>query len=118
MIFTDKMIYIKHLESNQEDFRYTFLRPHHFGKSAFLNMLYEYYDIYTADHFKDLFSLLYIGQHPIPSHNKHLVLKFNLSSIKISSSVNAMVESFNDKINSVLVVFIEKYSKELGHPEA
>ena len=118
MIFADKTIYIEQLEKFQEDFRYTFLRPRRFGKSAFLNMLCAYYDIHTADHFNDLFGPLYIGKHPTPWRNKHLVLKFDLSSIAVSDSVDAMKESFNNEINGVLLEFIEKYSRELGHPEA
>ena len=117
MVFADKTIYIEHLEGDQEDFRYTFLRPRRFGKSAFLNMLCAYYDIHTADHFNDLFGPLYIGKHPTPSHNKHLVLKFDLSSIEVSSSIDAMKGSFNDEINGVLEEFIRKYGKELGYPE-
>jgi hypothetical protein len=117
MIFADKTIYIEQLERHQKQFRYTFLRPRRFGKSAFLNMLCAYYDIHTADHFNDLFGPLYIGKHPTPSHNQHLVLKFDLSSIKVSGSVGGIEERFNDKINGVLVDFIEKYAKELGLPE-
>ena len=114
MIFADKTIYIEQLERHQIDFRYTFLRPRRFGKSAFLNMLCAYYDIHTADYFNDLFGPLYIGKHPTPSHNQHLVPKFDLSSIKVSGSVGGIEERFNDKINGVLVDFIEKYAKELG----
>ena len=39
MLFADKTVYIERLEQPQSDFRYMFLRPHHFGKSAFLGML-------------------------------------------------------------------------------
>ena len=117
MIFADKTIYIEQLEKFQKKFRYTFLRPRRFGKSAFLNMLCAYYDIHTADHFNDLFGPLYIGKHPTPWRNQHLVLKFDLSSISVSGTFIDMKESFNDKINSVLVRFIEKYHQELGHPE-
>ena len=117
MIFADKTIYIEQLEKFQQNFRYTFLRPRRFGKSAFLNMLCAYYDIHTADHFNDLFGPLYIGKHPTPWRNQHLVLKFDLSSIKVSGSIDEMKESFNGQINDVLVDFITKYRKELGHPE-
>ena len=37
--------------------------------------------------------------------------------VKVSCSIDGMEESFNDRTNGVLVDFIEKYSKELGHPE-
>jgi hypothetical protein len=117
MIFADKTIYIEHLERSQEDFRYMFLQPPRFGKSAFFNILCEYYNIHTADHFNDLFSLLYIGQNPHPLPNKYLVLKVDFSSIKVSSSVDAMEESFNTEINDELVNLVKKYSKDLGHQD-
>ena len=117
MLFADKTIYIKHLEGSQGKFRYTFLRPRRFGKSAFLGMLCQYYDIHNAEHFNDLFGPLYIGKHPTQWHNKHLVLKFDLSSIDISGLVDQMKMSFNDKINGVLQTFLEKYKQELEYPE-
>ncbi|CAG8813368.1 41151_t:CDS:2, partial [Gigaspora margarita] len=58
MIFADKTMYIEHLEKCQPDYRYMFLRPRRFGKSAFLNMLCHYYDIHHADIFNDLFDKL------------------------------------------------------------
>ncbi|RUS27825.1 hypothetical protein BC938DRAFT_482686, partial [Jimgerdemannia flammicorona] len=117
MIFADKTIYIEHLERYQEDFRYTFLRPRRFGKSAFLNMLCAYYDIHTADHFNDLFGPLYIGKHPTPWHNQHLVLKFDLSSISVSGPIAETKASFLDEINDTLKRFVVKYKNELGNPQ-
>src|SRR4051812_39081517 len=115
MIFADKTIYIEQLERLQDEFRYIFLRPRRFGKSAFLTMLCAYYDIHTADDFNDLFGPLYIGKHPTPWRNQHLVLKFDLSSIDVSISLIRTEERFNNFINSVLKNFIKKYAKELGH---
>lgn len=116
-IFADKTIYIKHLEKRQPTYRYMFLRPRRFGKSAFLNMLCNYYDIHKADIFDDLFGPLYIGKNPTPWRNQHLVLKFDLSSISVSGSRDEMKASFNMVINGVLQDFIKKYGKELGYPE-
>ncbi|RUS34283.1 hypothetical protein BC938DRAFT_481471 [Jimgerdemannia flammicorona] len=117
MLFVDKTMYIEQLEKVQTHFRYTFLRPRRFGKSAFLGLLCTYYDIHTAGEFHELFGPLYIGQHPTPWRNKHLVLKFDLSSISVSGSIDLMRESFNEKINAVLKVFIEKYEEELAYPD-
>src|SRR5436853_6204258 len=103
MIFADKTIYIEQLERHQEQFRYMFLRPRRFGKSAFLNMLCDYYDIHKADIFNDLFGPLYIGKNPTPWRNQHLVLKFDLSSIIVSGSRDKMEMSFNEVINSTLL---------------
>ena len=110
-------MYIEHLEESQPDYRYMFLRPRRFGKSAFLDMLCDYYDIHKADIFNDLFGPLYIGKNPTFWHNQHLILKFDLLSISVSSSRDKMKDSFNKVINSTLQDFIEKYGKELGYPE-
>ncbi|RUS17700.1 AAA-ATPase-like domain-containing protein [Endogone sp. FLAS-F59071] len=119
MIFADKTNYIEQLEKigNNNNFRYILLRPPHFGKSTFLNMLCIYYDIHTADCFNSLFGPLYIGKNPTSSHNKHLVLKFDLSNIRLSGSLDKMEKSFNNEINKVLNRFINKYKKELGDPD-
>ncbi|KAF9095631.1 hypothetical protein BGX27_001247 [Mortierella sp. AM989] len=116
-IFADKTPFIKALEEGTTNYRYIFLRPRRFGKSAFLNMLYAYYDVHTAGIFDDLFGPLHIGKNPTASKNKHLVLKFDLSSIDISGSLLDMRNSFHDYINDVLVEFLQKYSSELYYSE-
>ncbi|CAJ0854964.1 5641_t:CDS:2, partial [Entrophospora sp. SA101] len=77
MLFVDKTIYIKKLEEEGLRFRILFLRPCRFGKSAFLDMLCQYYDIKNADKFFQLFGPLYIGQHPTNSQNKYFVEKYD-----------------------------------------
>src|SRR3954470_24096991 len=79
-------------------------------------MLCVYYDIHNAKYFNDLFGPLYIGKHPTPWHNKHLVLNFDLSSIDISDSVDQMKISFHKTINLVLKQFVDKY-QQLRYPE-
>ena len=115
-IFADKTPYIKQLEEKQPNYRYMFLRPRRFGKSAFLNMLCDYYDIHNAGIFGDLFGPLYIGKNPTDWRNKHLVLKFDLSPISVSGSIDEMKASFNMVINDVLANFVVKYNKELHDP--
>ncbi|KAF9368773.1 hypothetical protein BGX21_006350, partial [Mortierella sp. AD011] len=80
-------------------------------------MLCAYYDIHNANIFDELFGPLYVGKNPTSSRNKHLVLKFDLSSISVSSSVDKMEASFNKTINRVLNEFLQKYNLELGYPE-
>lgn len=116
-IFADKSQYIEALEKTATNYRFVFLRPRRFGKSAFLNMLCAYYDVHTAGIFDDLFGPLYIGKNPTSSKNKHLVLKLDLSSISVSGSVDNLKNSFNDYINDVLIQFLLKYCSELGYPE-
>ena len=117
MLFADKTSYIEELEKYSKKYRYVYLRPRRFGKSAFLNLLCVYYDIHTANQFNDLFGPLYIGKNPTPSRTPHLVLKFDLSSINVIDSIDTLTQSFNNKVNGVLIDFIENYSKELGYPE-
>jgi len=116
-VFADKTHYIEQLENFQSHYRFMFLRPRRFGKSAFLNMLCEYYDIHKAGIFKDLFGPLYIGNKPTPWRNKHLVLKFDLSAISVGGSVENVLASFNKDINGVLVEFVKEYNQELRYPE-
>ncbi|KAG0347172.1 hypothetical protein BG004_008328, partial [Podila humilis] len=116
-IFADKTPYIKELEKGATNYRYVFLRPRRFGKSAFLDMLCSYYDVHNANIFDDLFGPLYIGKHPTTSKNKHLVLKLDLSSISVYGTLEAMTTSFNDYINDELRAFLAKYYQELSSPE-
>ncbi|KAF9086616.1 hypothetical protein BGX27_003151, partial [Mortierella sp. AM989] len=96
-IFADKTPYIEELE-RETHYRYIFLRPRRFGKSAFLNMLCAYYDIHNAGIFDELFGPLYVGKNSTLSKNTHLVLKFDLSSIDIRS-IDKMEATFNKYTN-------------------
>ncbi|KAI8606031.1 hypothetical protein EDD21DRAFT_72217 [Dissophora ornata] len=80
-------------------------------------MLYSYYDIHRADIFDGLFAPLYIGKNPTSSGNKLLVLKLDLSLIRVSGSVNKMKASFNRSINQELDDFLMEYRDELGGQE-
>ncbi|KAF8950201.1 hypothetical protein BGZ46_004672, partial [Entomortierella lignicola] len=115
-IFADKTPYIKALENQESAYRYIYLRPRRFGKSAFLNMLCAYYDIQNASIFDQLFGPLFIGKNPTPSKNSLLVLKFDLSMIDATRSAEWMGSSFNEYINRVILEFVKKYSRELGYP--
>ena len=77
--YVDKTHFIPLIEQANRFF--FFIRPRRFGKSLTLNLLQHYYDVRTADQFDDLFSGLYIGEHPTPSRNSYLVLKLNFSGI-------------------------------------
>jgi hypothetical protein len=49
-----------------------FLRPRRFGKSLWLSVLENYYDVRKADEFERLFGHLAIGQNPTRLHNQYL----------------------------------------------
>ena len=69
-LFVDKSKYIETLE-NDASYQF-FIRPRRFGKSLFLSMLSNYYDINNKDEFEELFGNLYIGKNP--THKKLLIL--------------------------------------------
>ncbi|RUS34750.1 hypothetical protein BC938DRAFT_478745 [Jimgerdemannia flammicorona] len=111
MLLADKTIYIEYLEEYNNQFRYTFLRPRFLESRLFLTC-----SVHTTTFIHDLFGPLYIGKHPTPWHNKHMVMKFDLSFIDVSSW-DMMNMGFNDYINSVIENFVVKYQRELGFPE-
>ncbi|CAJ0922334.1 4490_t:CDS:2, partial [Entrophospora sp. SA101] len=86
--------------------------PHRFGKSTYLCL---YYDVHDVNDFDQLFGPLYIGKYPTPSHNTHLVLRFDLSTID-TDSYEEMQVAFNDQLNRNLCEFIKKYEVELDLP--
>lgn len=77
--YVDKTQYIAKVEDQASYF--FIVRPRRFGKSLFLNMLANYYDINKKDRFEEIFGGLYIGKHPTPARNKYMVLKLNFSSV-------------------------------------
>ena len=61
-----------------------FLRPRRFGKSLWLSVMENYYDVNKADEFERLFGDLAIGNNPTPLHNRYLILKWNFSTVAAS----------------------------------
>ena len=112
-LFVDKTKYIEVLD---EDFNYAymFLRPSRFGKTTFLNLLYDYYDIARANDWEDIFGGLCIGNNPTASRSKHLGLRLELSRIDVSGDISDIKLSFHDYLNSVLSRFLDKYCCFLG----
>ena len=60
--YVDKTRYIAEVEQSARFF--FFIRPRRFGKSLFLSMLENYYDMNRREKFDALFGDLWIGQHP------------------------------------------------------
>ena len=77
--YVDKTRFISMID--QADRYFFFIRPRRFGKSLTLNMLRQYYDVYTRDKFDTLFGDLYIGKYPTPDRNSYLVLYLNFSGL-------------------------------------
>ena len=108
-LYIDKTSYIELLD------RYApyqfFIRPRRFGKSLFLSMLDNYYDINKEDKFDNLFGDLYIGKNPTKNKNKFLVWKISFAGIDASGGEEELRNSFNEKIALSLDRFISHYSK-------
>ncbi len=103
--YVDKTAYIPLLETAG---RYLFLiRPRRFGKTLFLAVLECYYDIARKGEFETLFNNTFIGTHPTPERNSHLILKFNFS--KVNPDLGGVEESFNEHVENRLFFFGKKY---------
>lgn len=108
-LYVDKTKYIELLEN---DASYElFIRPRRFGKSLFLSMLRNYYDINQKDRFEELFGNLYIGSNPTEKRNSYLILKLDFSNIKTFGGKEELIESFDERvIESVKDFFIRYYN--------
>lgn len=108
--YVDKTSYIELLE-NQPNFLFL-LRPRRFGKSLFMAMLEAYYSVDYRERFDELFSGLYIGQHPTPSRNTYLALRFNFS--EVTSNPDEVERSFKAYCCMVIKDFIIGHEVLLG----
>ena len=113
-IVVDKTHFISLLE--ESPFQYMFLRPRRWGKSTFLNMLAAYYDVKTKDSFTEIFGGLTVGKAPTMSHNKHLILLFDFSTITTIGSLEKIGQSVFDNISVSLHRFLEYYRDILNDP--
>jgi len=76
-----------------------FLRPRRFGKSMFVSMLENYYDVAKAAEFEPLFGHLAIGRNPTPLHNQYLILSWDFSFVKTHGSVEAIDDALHQYLN-------------------
>ncbi len=92
-----------------------FLRPRRFGKSLWLSILENYYDVAKADEFERLFGSLAIGQNPTPLHNKYLIMRWNFSAVNPHGSVEEIQDSLFDHINGCVEQFASRYQDVIKH---
>ena len=105
--FVDKSMYIPKLERACD---YLFLiRPRRFGKSVFLSMVREYYDIESQDRFDELFDGLWIKEHPTELKGKFQVMYFDFS--QVASGKEDLQTEFYRYCSNELVKFARKYAK-------
>ena len=86
-----------------------FIRPHRFGKSIFLSMLYSYYDCNQKDKFGSLFGDLWIGKHPTPLQGTYQVLFLDFS--QITGKIDVLEERFNAYMSINLDAFVRRYAQ-------
>jgi hypothetical protein len=95
-IYVDKTKYIELLENESNDYNFL-IRPRKFGKSLFLSVLWNYYDVVQKDKFEQLFGSLYIGKHPTGKQNSMFVLRFSFAGIDTSNEED-FKKSFTEAI--------------------
>lgn len=93
-----------------------FLRPRRFGKSLWLSVLENYYDVAKAAEFDRLFGDLAIGQNPTPLHNRYFVLKWDFSTVDVGRDAQTTKRSLYNHINTQIHAFTVKYQKLLPVP--
>ncbi|MBW9152937.1 ATP-binding protein [Clostridium estertheticum] len=110
-LYVDKTSYIDILEK-YAPYQF-FIRPRRFGKSLFISMLENYYDMNKNDKFEKLFGDLYIGQNPTEEKNNFLVWKISFAGVDAGHGEEELRKSFNEKIIISMEKFINYYSNLL-----
>jgi len=110
-LYVDKTSYIDILEK-YAPYQF-FIRPRRFGKSLFLSMLENYYDINKKDKFEKLFGDLYIGKNPTKEKNDFLVWKISFAGVDAGHGEEELRRSFNEKIMLSVEKFVSYYSNLL-----
>ncbi|MCI1714245.1 ATP-binding protein [Clostridium sp.] len=106
-LYVDKTSYIDVLEQ-YAPYQF-FIRPRRFGKSLFISMLDNYYDINKKDKFEKLFGDLYIGKNPTEYRNSFLILRISFAGVDAGYGEEKLRESFNFKVMSSAREFLYKY---------
>ena len=86
-----------------------FLRPRRFGKSLFLSMLENYYDVAKADQFDRLFGQLAIGRQPTPRHNQYLVMRWDFSFVRAYGTPAEITQALHNHVNNQVKGFVVRY---------
>ena len=108
-IYIDRTKFLRKLEEMDID-RALFIRPRRFGKSLWLNVLTNYYDIKQKENFENLFGDLDIGKAPTADHNKFVVINWNFSRMSSRGTVDEIDNNINSTLNNVLEEHLTYYS--------
>ena len=102
--FVDKTGFIRILEKFEYVF---FIRPRRFGKSLWLSILENYYDIGKKDNFETHFKDTDIGKNPTSEQSSYLILRFDFS--QVSSDIDKVEQSFEHYGTEVILDFFQGY---------
>ena len=111
-IYIDRTNYLKILEQMNIT-RALFIRPRRFGKSLWLNVMTNYYDINQKDQFENLFGDLDIGKEPTSNHNEFVVINWNFSRMSSRGTIDDIEVELNETLNSVMEEHLNNYSNIL-----
>ncbi|MEY4934469.1 MAG: hypothetical protein RIS64_828 [Bacteroidota bacterium] len=94
-----------------------FLRPRRFGKSLWISILEQYYDMNKKADFQMLFGDLHIGQNKTALANQYMILRFDFSGIE-TNDVSKVHDAFLLKVKSGFSNFISRYSEAFTEAQA
>ena len=105
--YIDKTRYIELLENENNTYQF-FIRPRRFGKSLFLSVLENYYDLSRKNKFNSIFGDLYIGKHPTPEQGMYAVMQFDFSGLNTDCHEDFKA-SFSNRVQNAVQLFLERY---------
>jgi len=103
--YVDKTMFLPMLE-NTSNFLFL-VRPRRFGKSLFLTMMRDYYDINNKENFQKEFEGLHIAAKPTELQGTFQVLFFDFSQVESEGDLR---RNFTDYCNSKLKEFLDYYA--------
>jgi len=107
MYYVDKTNYISVMEQTAKFLFFT--RPRRFGKSLFVSMLREYYDIHAQDRYEKNFKGTEIYKNPTPERGKYQIMFFDFSII--DGKFEELEQMFNEYCCSVIEDFAMEYAE-------
>ncbi|MCL2283650.1 MAG: ATP-binding protein [Fibromonadales bacterium] len=113
--YVDKTRFIEMLENENNPTQF-FVRPRRFGKSLFLSVLENYYDLNRKDKFESIFDNLCIGKNPTQEQGKYAILSFNFSAINTDCE-ETFKESFKMNVHASVVNFLKKYEDKFENAQ-
>jgi len=108
-LYVDKTHFIESLEMLSFVIH---LRPRRFGKSLFVDMLDNYYDVNATDKFEKLFNGLYINDNPTENRNNYYVLRLDFSGIQNTKSED-LEQGFLRRVITDVEMFIDRYNLDI-----